>query len=132
VEAGGVVEGFDVIEDASLGVSGGGDGEVMKTLGFERGEEAFESGVIVGIGGAAHTGDEAVRVKELTVLSAGILAAAITVMKQAWSGATLEQSHLQSGHRESGWRVGSKGQADDAADAKIEDNGQVEPAIGGG
>lgn len=104
----------------------------MQALGFESGEEALESGVIVGIGRAAHAGQKAVRAQEIAVFGTGILATAFAVVEQARSWTPLVQSHAQSGGRQGGGWTGGKGPADDAATVKIEDDREVKPALGRG
>ncbi len=60
VEAGSVVEGFDVIEDHDDGMASGFWDESAEAFGLEGGPEGLHSGIVVTVGFAAHGGGCAV------------------------------------------------------------------------
>ena len=60
MEARPIVEGFDVVEDESLGVAVAGQRMLVAAFGFEGGEEVRDRGVVVRIGSAAHAGGDPV------------------------------------------------------------------------
>src|SRR5215218_3326339 len=83
VSATGVIEGLDVIEDHELsGVFGRGNG-VPEAFGFEGGDKAFCQGVVIGIAAATHAGGDPMELELVPKGAAGILNAAIAVMKEA-------------------------------------------------
>jgi hypothetical protein len=131
VETGAVVKGFDVVEDASSGVEGRGERVVVKAFGFEGGKEAFDAGIVVRICSATHAGNEAVGEEAVAVLGAGVLAPAVTVMKQAGGRFSMVKSHEQGGNREGSMETVSKGPADNTAAVKVQNDGEKEPAISG-
>src|SRR5947209_4113781 len=86
VTAMGVVKAFDIIkEHKPRGGSGRGQ-QAAEALGFEGGKEAFDGGVIVRISPPAHRGTSLGFLQERLKIATGILAAAIRMMEEAWSG----------------------------------------------
>jgi hypothetical protein len=108
MEALGIVEGFDVIEEHSTGLGTIFRDSILQTFGFERGKKAFHRRVIVAAGFAAHARGNAVDFKSVTEVLGGVLHPAIGMMHSGagqrltarWkasiaSGAASESSRFQ-------------------------------------
>src|SRR5271170_4166463 len=90
-----IVEGFDVIEDLSSSLGSGLEGAAVNQFQFEGAPEAFHGGVVIAVAAAAHGGDQAGVGEGLTIMTAGVLDAAIGVEEQvAWRTA-VQKSHGQ-------------------------------------
>ena len=88
VEPRSVVEDFDVFEDSEASLGACGKGARGEEFGFESAPEALHVSVVVAVGPAAHADFAVVLPQDLTVLRAGILDAAVAVMKNtAWPSA---------------------------------------------
>ncbi len=83
VEAHGIVEGFDVVEDHGAGLGSCGRDGGAEAFGFQGGPEGLHGGVVVAVGSAAHARGDAAQFQASAEVCAGILAAAIAVMKQS-------------------------------------------------
>ena len=91
-----VIERFDVIEDLGTRLGAGVEGRSVDQLELEGAPEAFDGGVIVAVGSAAHGGDQAGVVEGLAIISAGVLDAAIGVEEQVGGRAAMQEGHSQS------------------------------------
>ena len=66
MQALGIVEGFDVIEEHGTGLGAIFRDSILEAFGFERGEKAFHGRVIVATALAAHTRGDVVDFKRVT------------------------------------------------------------------
>ena len=80
VAATGVVEGFDVIEDHQFGSGFCRCDGVGEAFGFQRSDEAFGQGLVVGIGFTAHAGSDVPKIKAVLKSLSSILAAPVAVV----------------------------------------------------
>jgi len=129
VEADGIVEGFDVIEDGQLGGSAGGEALAGGAFGFEGAPEALDKGVVVAVAFATHAAGQAGLGQRLAVLQGGVLHAAVGVVDELGGGAAMPEGLLQGGRAKGGVEVVGAGPADDAAAVQIEERGDVEEAL---
>ncbi len=60
VQPGGVIEGFDVVEDSGASFGAGGKAVMVDQLVFEGTLEGFDEGVVVAVSFATHGSDEMV------------------------------------------------------------------------
>ena len=81
MEAHGVVEGLDVVEDHEVGLGAGGGDVFAEAFGFEGGPEAFHGGVVVAVAFAAHALGDVAEVEAVTEGFAGVLAASVAVVE---------------------------------------------------
>ena len=77
-----IVEDFDVMEQAGLGLFPSQILFSMHLLFFERGEEAFHYGIVPAVALAAHAAYDASGLKPLLIVIGRVLTAAVTMKKQ--------------------------------------------------
>ncbi|KAI4159322.1 MAG: hypothetical protein LQ342_006645 [Letrouitia transgressa] len=127
-----VVEDFDVVEEGRARLGAGVKEALAEEFGLQRGPKALHVGVVVAVRPPAHARNGPVGMEEGTVGVAGVLAAAVGVVQEAGSRLA-PGGGLGEGARDQGRGhdlVG--GPAHHLATVKVEDPGQVEPALGGG
>src|SRR5690349_4272978 len=90
----------------------------VDALDLERAKEGFCRSIIITAAFAAHAGQDAVRLEQLTVGATGILHAPIGMMDQALRGLAVPQGHRQGGSDQFGAQVMGKGPADNAPAVK--------------
>lgn len=86
VEPHGVVEGFDVVKDHGSCLGSGAWHSGAKAFGLQRCPERLHGGVVVAVGTAAHAGGDAAQLQTFAELGAGVLAATVAVVQQAFGG----------------------------------------------
>ena len=92
-------------------------------------QKAFHVGVVVAVGAAAHARGDAAFLQQRGVAFAGVLNAAVAVVEQPGGGAAAVDGLRQGGLGQAGFQVFGTRQAEDAAAAKVEHSGHVEPAF---
>ena len=70
---------------------------IAVTFRCQRSEETFHHCIVIAVAGSAHADLDLMVRQELTVIFAGVLAAAITMMDQVAADTPPSQSHFQSG-----------------------------------
>ena len=124
-----VVEGFDIVQDRQPCLMPCGEAAAADESGLERAPEAFQVGVVLPVGAAAHARGDAVQFQHPAVVLAGVLHAAVAVMEQARGQFASRDGLPQRGFGQAGLQMSGRGRADDAAAAKVEHAGDVEPAF---
>ena len=95
MEPSSIIKRFDVIEDGQLDFGMVVPDLAVQEFGLKCAEERFHGGVVVAIAGRAHARKDTVILEELTVISAGVLAAAIRMVQKTRCGKTMFQGHLK-------------------------------------
>ena len=90
-----IVPAFDVLEDGAAGVVERDEGALGRKFVFERGEEAFEDGIVPAIAFAASAARDAVRRQAGLKRAAGEWTPAIRVLQQIAGGRTADQRHVE-------------------------------------
>jgi hypothetical protein len=128
-----VVEDFDVIEQGGVSLLARGKliSLPVDQFQFERAPEGFHDGVVVAVGFAAHGSNRLGQLQRRAILQAGVLNAAIGMKDQARGRLTVTQGHVPRGQNQRGVDAFTGGPADDLAAVKIQDGGQVKPALRG-
>jgi len=124
-----IIERFDVIEDLSAGLGAGAKDTAVNKFQFKGGPEAFHGGVVVAVGASAHGGDQAGVGEDLTIITTGVLDAAIGVAEQFGRRGAMEQRHGQRVEHQGRIHAFAHGPADDFAAVEVQDGGQVKPAF---
>jgi len=84
--AAGVVEGFEVAEDAGASLLAGEVLVSLHLLGFEGSEKTFHGGIIIAVAFSAHAWDEVVFVEGISIIETGVLAASIGMVNELVGG----------------------------------------------
>ena len=86
-------------------------------------EEAFDTGVVPAVAGAAHAGGDSVLVEQPLVARGGILTAAVRVVQDASHGGPVRQRHRECTLGQVHGQMGAHGLADDSMRVEIKDYG---------
>ena len=78
-----VIEAFDIVEDHQFSGGFSWRNRIAKAFGFQRGDEAFSQGVVIGISFATHAWSDAPGPQAMLEGIGGILASSITVVDEA-------------------------------------------------
>ena len=133
VQALAVVEGFEVVEEGAAGQGPGGEGLLGgQGLGLESGKDAFGHGVVIAMPSGAHALAQAQAGELAAQEGGGVWAAPIGVEDRLGADQAGAVGVVQGVANQV--RVKGVGQvpAKDATAETIHDQGQVEPALGGG
>ncbi len=110
-----IIEYLQVIKEGQVDLGMGEPVLAMNEFGFKGAEERFHGGIVVAVSGGAHAGEDAVTLEELTVISAGVLAAAVGMVEQACGRSAMVQSAFQGVLDQRGFEMIGGGPADDFA-----------------
>src|SRR5580704_14200252 len=131
VEAAGIVEALDVLEQVAPGIGASGINPVMDPLGLERVKEALHRRVVETIAFAAHRWSDAEPGENPAVGFGGVLNAAVGMVDQSrWRPLTLN-GHRQSLHGDLGVQCLAHRPTDDFAGVQVQDGGQIQPSFAG-
>jgi len=126
-----IIKGFDVVEDGQMSGTTGREVELVERFGFESAPEGFHGGIVVAVAGRTHTGKSFERRKELAVIVAGVLDAAIGVVEQTGFGTTRADSLEQCLANQGSFKMRGSSPADDLSAEQIHNRSQVKPALSG-
>jgi len=104
----------------------------FEQLGFEGADERFCPGVVIRIGACGHALAQAVPREQGAESGAAVLAAAVAVENEVCGVRTGAEGLGEGIADEAGAEVFGERPADDFAGAKVDDDGKVSPACGGG
>ena len=90
-----IVKDLDVLKDISFRLPSRTVASMMNQILLERSKEALHRGVVVDIARTAHTGQRFMGGQKMLIASAGILAAAVGVVKQTRLRLTTVQGHFK-------------------------------------
>jgi len=127
VEATGVIEALDVVEDCPMSVGRIEEAAAEQVLEFEGAPKRLHGGVVVAIGATAHRSDQAMAGQSGAVGSARVLDAAIGVNHDAWRRPASGHGLFEGGQHQGGLQGGGRRPTDDAATAQIHDRRQIQP-----
>jgi hypothetical protein len=123
------VERVDVLEDCSLGLAPCRPALPPDQFGFQRFEERLDRRVVVTIALAAHRWLDLVLLELFLVIVDGILAAAIAVEDTVFWRLAQVYGHIESTDRQILLHPIADRSTDDAATLKVEDHGEIRPAL---
>ena len=110
-----IVEHLHVLEDVLCRVFTARVVSMVHELALECPEEAFDTGIVPTVAGAAHAGRDAVGGEYVLVLRGGLLAAAIRVVQQPCLGRAMVDRHRKRLLCEIDRKPGAHGPADHGA-----------------
>ena len=119
----------DPFEDGILGLLFGFEGSLEHQFIFQAGPEALDDGVVPAVAHAAHAALDVEFGQFVLVLRAGVLAAAIGVVKDRVLWPSVGQCHLQGFDTEVRVQGVLDAPADDLSAEQVDDAGQVEEAL---
>jgi hypothetical protein len=91
-----IVKDLDVLKDISFRLPSRTVASMMNQILLERSKEAFHRGVVVDIARTAHAGQRFMGGQKMLVASAGILAAAVGMVKQTGQRLAVRDGHFES------------------------------------
>ena len=127
----GIVVTVDIGEEFGAGVGAVDKAAALEHLGFDGADDALGPRIVVGIGACGHALADAGLFEQGAKSTAGILASPVTVedgVLQSWAGAESLPHRIED---EFGAQMIGQRPADDFAGAKVDDDGEIEPAGGG-
>lgn len=127
----GIVESVDVFKQGQFDLPSGFPSPTPDQLGLEGLEEGFDGGIVETIALAVHGNLEGLPAQELLVVVAAILRAATGVMNAARWRLGQVDGHLQRPDGEVAFHAVADGPTDHAPGIKIDENGEVKPALAG-
>ena len=104
VEAAGVIEALDVVEDRTVGVGLGEEAMTEQVFQFERAPKRLHGGVVVAVGPPAHGSDQAMAGQSVAISRAGVLDTTVGVDHDTGSGLTGRDCSFAGA--QSGWLFG--------------------------
>ncbi len=106
VESNPVIEDFDVFEDIQFGLNSCGERAAVDEFDFQRMSKALDHCMVIAVAAPAHAGDDACW-RSAAIGFTSVLAAAIAVMDEVFSGRTISKGHVESRAHQRGPMVAS-------------------------
>ena len=124
-----VVEAVDVFEEGYFDLTAGLPVATPDQFGFERLEEAFDSGIVVAIALATHRHLEPVLAQQLLIVVSAVLRPAIRVMNAPLWWPSDRDGHVQRPQGQILLHAVADGPTDDAPREKVNDHGKINPSL---
>jgi len=125
----GIVVGVDIGEEFDPSVALGEEGAALEQLGFEGADERLCPSVVIRVGAGGHALPEASLAEDLAKGRAAVLAAAVTVEDEVRLDGARAEGLLEGCADQGSTEVISQGPAHDFAGIKVDDDGEVDPAV---
>jgi len=132
VEASAVVEHFNNIENSLASLGSSFEVATIDVFICESASKGLHGSVVVAVAFAAHGGVSCAFCRGLAIVVTGVLNTAVGMKHQAGGWLALSQGHAPSGQDKFGVDVFTHGPACQVSAVKVQNAGQVQPALVGG